>query len=95
MSHPRPRVCVPWFLTFVLAVLAAMTGPVRCYAFDDGSRLMPVYKPVSSPAGAGAGSSVANSNCGGAACDTVWIGHSNSGPGGGRIQPRATPSIMQ
>lgn len=25
---------------------------------------------------------VSNSNCPGAACDTVWVGHSNAGPGG-------------
>jgi hypothetical protein len=34
------------------------------------------------PASSGSAFGTANSNCAGATCDTVWVGHSNAGPGG-------------
>src|SRR4029078_10926442 len=43
----------------------------------------PIMRPVLAKVPASASrSSVANANCPQATCDTVWVGHSSSGPGG-------------
>jgi hypothetical protein len=65
-----------------LAALAVLVRPPAARAEDGGVRDLPIRKAVRAEAGTGAGFSTANSNCAGAACDTVWIGHSASGPGG-------------
>jgi hypothetical protein len=59
-------------------LLLSCTTPV----FAQGDEL-PIQRPVLKEAGAAAlVSPVFNSNCPQATCDTVWVGHSSSGPGG-------------
>src|SRR5688572_9138515 len=56
--------------------LASANEPVE----TEAPIVRPVHRGLSAPGGAGHGA--ANSNCAGAACDTVWVGHSSAGPGG-------------
>src|SRR5215204_2304930 len=62
-------------------LLLSFASPARAQlesAFD-----LPIQRPVLSPIARTPGASmVANANCPQATCDTVWVGHSNSGPGG-------------
>jgi len=51
-------------------------------AVSDDLRVMPVEKLVRPASGGSSVFSTSNSNCPGASCDTVWVGHSNAGPGG-------------
>ena len=83
----RPRAKrAPWihssavtlFLLSILAPAAAHAG------IEAGEPQLGVQKAIAGAhrtAGA-AGAGVANSNCAGTECDTVWIGHRQRGPGG-------------
>jgi hypothetical protein len=58
-----------------------LLAPVAALAQGDAE--LPVVRAIpGAAASARAGSPVFNSNCPQAACDTVWVGHSSSGPGG-------------
>jgi len=85
MSHLRPRArAVPWLHILCAAALAVLAHPSVGRAEDEGLRRMPVNREIARPQGAGGGVfGTANSSCLGAACDTVWVGHNSSGPGGG------------
>lgn len=66
--------CAFFTLVAVASVHAAETPEVEA----------PIVRPVlrGSSAPGGAENITASSNCAGAECDTVWIGHSSTGPGG-------------
>jgi hypothetical protein len=67
-----------------VAVLLLALGATTASATD--SPLQPdlgIVKAMRGGAAVGGGAfGTANSNCAAATCDTVWIGHSNAGPGG-------------
>ena len=68
-----------------LFLLAAGAGFASAsYAQDNVSGVDFSVKRVTAGQGTSASSvfGTANSNCVAVACDTVWVGHSNSGPGG-------------
>jgi hypothetical protein len=84
MLQLRPRApIVPWFRTLTVALLTLVLAPLAARADEATVRELPIRKALV-PAGAigGGNFSTANSNCAGTACDTVWVGHTNSGPGG-------------
>ena len=84
MFQHRPRASIrPWLRSLTVALCASLFLPALARATgEDGLRMLPVEKVMTrAQAGPGA-SSTANSNCPGASCDTVWVGHSNAGPGG-------------
>jgi hypothetical protein len=70
-------------LLIAFALLLASTPPARAQILEGASGELPVVRPILTRASRGAnGSAVANANCPQATCDTVWVGHSSSGPGG-------------
>jgi len=84
MLQHRPRATFhPWFRTLTVALFMLSLAPLAARADDGNVRELPFRKLVTSSGAAGEGAfSTANSNCAGAACDTVWVGHKSSGPGG-------------
>jgi hypothetical protein len=61
------------------ALLLSFATPVRAQFEGD----LPIQRPVLTKIARSAnGSPLANANCPQATCDTVWVGHSSSGPGG-------------
>ena len=84
MLQHRPRAPLrPWLRSLTVALAASFVLPAVALAIgDEDVRELPVQRNSHGEKGAGAGFSTANSNCPGASCDTVWVGHSNSGPGG-------------
>jgi hypothetical protein len=85
MLQHRPRAPIaPWFRTMIVALFALAAVPAVSHADDPGSmRDMPMRRPAARPsASLGETAPGSNSGCAGSACDTVWVGHSNAGPGG-------------
>ncbi len=83
----RPRAKrAPWNYSPAVALFlfATMILPARAHAgLEAGEPQLGVEKAI--PGGNRAGGArmgVANSDCAGTACDTVWVGHSSAGPGG-------------
>jgi hypothetical protein len=70
------------FVAFLLLAVSVGFAPAS-HAQDNVSGTEPgIVKSLASTTHAGSGTfGTANSSCG-TPCDTVWIGHSNSGPGG-------------
>ncbi len=65
----------------LLLVLALGASPALAQEARDED--VPYSRPVFGPGASGPGAlGSANSNCAGAACDTVWVGHNSAGPGG-------------
>jgi hypothetical protein len=65
-----------WFLALLLA---------PALAFAQGDDFVPdltLQRPIVRPLSGAASTKLANSNCAQSTCDTVWVGHSNAGPGG-------------
>jgi len=74
MAAPRPL-----FLALALTLaptLAIAQGEESVPDFTISRPLVPLQRAAPGSNG------VANSNCPQSTCDTVWVGHSNSGPGG-------------
>ena len=71
------------FVALLLLAVSVGLAPAA-HAQENVSGVEPgIVKALGSVNRAGTGSfGTANSNCVPATCDTVWIGHSNSGPGG-------------
>jgi hypothetical protein len=66
-----------------LVLTTLVLAPAPAHASDEFPDPDPVVGRIVPRAGTAAGAfATANSNCAGAACDTVWVGHSNAGPGG-------------
>ena len=84
MLQHRPRASLrPWLRSLTVALCASFVLPAVALAIgDEDVRELPVERNSHGAKGSASGFSTANSNCAGAACDTVWVGHSNSGPGG-------------
>src|SRR5262245_38013715 len=83
MSHLRPRArAVPWLHVLWMAALAVLALPPVGRAEDGGLNRRPTDKALIIPRATGGAFGTANSNCPGVACDTVWVGHKSSGPGG-------------
>ena len=73
----------PWFRIVSVALLLFAGATRVAQAGDDASDVPKNVIKKSPVAASQAGASrTSNSNCPGASCDTVWVGHSNSGPGG-------------
>ena len=69
--------------TGFLTTLLLLAPVVALAQGEDVTTDLPIQRPVLRPsAGAGVGSPLLNANCPQATCDTVWVGHSSSGPGG-------------
>ena len=69
---------------FLLAVGAGFAS--ASYAQDNVSGLdFGAKRAIAGQSSASSVFGTANSNCAGVTCDTVWVGHSNSGPGGAFI----------
>jgi len=67
----------------VLATILTLACSEASWAQEEVMNDVPISRPiVSRSAGSNGGSPLANSNCPQATCDTVWVGHSSSGPGG-------------
>jgi hypothetical protein len=63
--------------------ITAFVTPTQAGLETGGSPEMPVLRALPRiPTPTAPRFGTANSDCAGAACDTVWIGHSNAGPGG-------------
>jgi hypothetical protein len=68
--------------SLTVALAASFVLPAAAFAVSDDTRELPIEKLTTGVRGASSVFSTSNSNCPGASCDTVWVGHSNSGPGG-------------
>jgi hypothetical protein len=68
--------------SLTVALCASFVLPAVARAMGDDLRDVPVERMLNRARGAASSFSTANSNCPGASCDTVWVGHSNAGPGG-------------
>src|SRR5262245_4712786 len=83
MLQHRPRAPLrPWLRSLSFALLASIVLPAAAFAVGDDVRELPVERLTPGARGGSSVFSTSNSNCPGASCDTVWVGHSNSGPGG-------------
>src|SRR5690349_8840832 len=83
MLQHRPRASLrPWLRSLAVALCASFVLPAVARAMGDDLRDAPVERMMNRARGAASAFSTANSNCPGASCDTVWVGHSNAGPGG-------------
>ena len=82
---------------FIAVLLLAVGATGASAGVESPERDLGIVKALRPTSAGGSAFGTANSNCAGAACDTVWIGHSNAGPSRtGRSDDgplRATPSF--
>ena len=70
-------------VAFLLLAVSVGVAPAA-FAQDNASRVeLGIVRAISGQSKTGSGVfGTANSNCVATTCDTVWVGHSSSGPGG-------------
>jgi hypothetical protein len=65
-----------------VATFLLLACPALAAGQEDVATDLPFGQPIIARSAGASGGSLSNSNCPQATCDTVWVGHSNSGPGG-------------
>ncbi len=68
------------FIAVLLLAIGATTASAAVESTSSDPEIVRALRGGSSAGGSAFGT--ANSNCVAASCDTVWVGHSNAGPGG-------------
>src|SRR5688572_6099310 len=77
------RHLTPAFIVALLVASALPASPAFGGLETGGSSDLPVLRAMPRvPVATAPRFGTSNSNCAGVACDTVWVGHSNAGPGG-------------
>jgi len=67
----------------VLVLSTPLTLALPLHAQESAPEAdLPLVRTLPAPGARAGAFSTANSNCPDASCDTVWVGHSNTGPGG-------------